>query len=77
MKRTIKEYAMKLPEQIWTHEQIVAAENLLRQLAEDMREECAKVCKRIAKGDMHGNSDWCSPSCHGEDASTIRSIEIK
>ena len=52
-------------------------DDILRQALEDMREECAGVCERIAGGDVHGYSDWCSPLCHGEDASTIRSIKIE
>ena len=75
MKKTISNYLISVD---WngsgTCDEVTGA---MRQALEDMREECAGVCERIAGGDVHGYSDWCSPLCHGEDASTIRSIKIE
>jgi len=69
--KPIEEYTMKLPEQIWTHEQIIAAEKILRQIAEDVREECAKKVEGIQIYDLETVRDYQTVS------NVIRLIEIK
>jgi len=49
----------------------------LRQALEDMREECAKVCREVLYSDDHANSDQCDPNCHADDIIAIESIKIE